>query len=218
MDELELLKKDWQKKEGMLPKLSYDEIYSMLWKKSSSIVKWIFIISLIEFVLPHLLYLLPSVREGMGMDFYEQLGVKNLMIGISVFNYIVVFYFIFQFYKRYREISVLENAKDLMRRIIRTRRTVKHYIIFALSLFLFTFLAIAAAIYFSDGEHLIEVLNLGDEARELSAARLKTIISFVFVIMGILFTALIGLIYFLIYGLLIRKLGKNYEEIKRLEI
>jgi hypothetical protein len=112
----------------------------------------------------------------------------------------------------------LENAKDLMRRIIRTRRTVKHYIIFALSLFLFTFLAIAAAIYFSDGEHLIEVLNLGDEARELSAARLKTIISFVFVIMGILFTALIGLIYFLIYGLLIRKLGKNYEEIKRLEI
>ena len=50
MDELELLKKDWQKKEGLMPKLSYDEIYSMLWKKSSSIVKWIFIISIIEFV------------------------------------------------------------------------------------------------------------------------------------------------------------------------
>ena len=124
MDELELLKKDWQKKEGMLPKLSYEEIYSMIWKRSSSIVKWIFIISIIEFVLPHLLYLLPAVREGMGIDFYEQLGVKNLMIGISVFNYIVVFYFIFQFYKRYREISALENARDLMRRIIRTRRTV----------------------------------------------------------------------------------------------
>ncbi len=216
MDELELLKKDWQKKEGMMPKLSYDEIYSMLWKKSSSIVKWIFIISIIEFVLPHLLYLLPSVREG--MDFYDQLGVKNLMIGISVFNYIVVFYFIFQFYKRYREISVLENARDLMRRIIRTRRTVKHYIIFALSLFLFSFLAIATAIYLSDGEHLITVLNLDDEAQNLSPARLKAVISFVFVIMGILFTALIGLIYFLIYGLLIRKLGRNYNELKRLEI
>lgn len=49
MDELELLKKDWQKRERMHPKLSYDEIYSMLWKKSSSIVKWIFIISVIEF-------------------------------------------------------------------------------------------------------------------------------------------------------------------------
>ena len=43
MDELELLKKDWRKKEEYLPKLSYDEIYKMIWKKSSSIVKWIFL-------------------------------------------------------------------------------------------------------------------------------------------------------------------------------
>ena len=216
MDELELLKKDWQKKEGMLPKLSYDEIYSMIWKKSSSIVKWIFIISVIEFVLPHLLYLLPSVRDG--MDFYEQLGVKNIMVGINVVSYLVIFYFIFQFYKRYREISVLDSAKDLMHRIIRTRRTVKHYIIFALSLFLFTFLTIAVAVYVGDGDNLIEVLNLGDEAVNMSINRLKLIISFVFVVMGIICTALIGLIYFLIYGLLIRKLGRNYRELKKLEI
>jgi hypothetical protein len=95
---------------------------------------------------------------------------------------------------------------------------VKHYIIFALSLFLFSFLAIASAIYFSDGEHLISVLNLDEEAKGLSPARLKAVISFVFIIVGILFTALIGLIYFLIYGLLIRKLGRNYNELKRLEI
>ncbi|MCB0372669.1 MAG: hypothetical protein KDD31_06665, partial [Muricauda sp.] len=50
LDELELLKKDWQKREANLPKLSYDEIYKMIWKKSSSIVKWIFYISIIEFV------------------------------------------------------------------------------------------------------------------------------------------------------------------------
>ena len=216
MDELELLKKDWQKKESMLPKLSYDEIYSMIWKKSSSIVKWIFIISVIEFVLPHLLYLFPSVRDG--MDLYDQLGVKNMMVGINVVSYLVIFYFIIQFYKRYREISVLDNAKDLMHRIIRTRRTVKHYIIFALSLFLFTFLTIAVVIYVGDGENLIEVLDLGDEARDMSINRLKLIISFVFVIMGIISTAFIGLIYFLIYGLLIRKLGRNYRELKKLEI
>ena len=50
MDELELLKKDWQKKDEHLPKLSYNEIYTMIWKKSSSIVKWIFYISIMEFV------------------------------------------------------------------------------------------------------------------------------------------------------------------------
>ena len=216
MDELELLKKDWQKKEEVMPKLSYDEIYSMLWKKSSSIVKWIFLISVIEFVLPHLLYLLPSVRDG--MDFYEELGVKNLMIGISVVNYAVVVYFIYQFYRRYREISVLDSAKDLMHRIIRTRRTVKNYIIIALSLFLFTFLAIAVSVYFGDGGTLIDVLNLEDAAEDMSIGRLKMILAVSFVIMGILATAFIGLIYFLIYGLLIRKLGRNYRELKKLEI
>ena len=48
MDELELLKKDWQENQKF-PKLSKQEIYALLHKKSSSIVKWIFILSLIEF-------------------------------------------------------------------------------------------------------------------------------------------------------------------------
>ena len=216
MDELELLKQDWQKKEEVMPKLSYDEIYSMLWKKSSSIVKWIFIVSVIEFVLPHLLYLIPSVRDG--MDFYDNLGLKNVILGITIVQYLVVFYFIFQFYKRYKEITVLDSAKDLMHRIIRTRKTVKHYIIFALSLYLFTFLAIAIGIYVSDGDSFIDVLGMGEQAREMSVERLKLIVSGIIVVMGILCTALIGLIYFLIYGLFIRKLGRNYSELKRLEI
>lgn len=32
MDELELLKKDWNKQGNKFPKLSYDEIYSMILK------------------------------------------------------------------------------------------------------------------------------------------------------------------------------------------
>ena len=51
MDDLDLLKKDWKKQEKNLPHLSYDEIYKMIWKRSSSIVKWIFIISIVEFLL-----------------------------------------------------------------------------------------------------------------------------------------------------------------------
>jgi hypothetical protein len=43
MDQLELLKKQWQSREQELPKLTYNDIYSMLLKKSSSIVKWIFL-------------------------------------------------------------------------------------------------------------------------------------------------------------------------------
>ena len=49
MKELDLLKKDWQK-DTAFEQVSEVEIYKMLHKKSSSIVKWILIVSLLEFV------------------------------------------------------------------------------------------------------------------------------------------------------------------------
>ena len=48
MDDLDLLKQKWQSVEQELPKLSYTDIHQMLLKKSSSIVKWIFLISIAE--------------------------------------------------------------------------------------------------------------------------------------------------------------------------
>ena len=214
MDELELLKKDWQKRESDLPKLTYDEIYKMLWRKSSSIVKWIFYISIIEFILPHLLYLLPSARSG--FDFYEQLGVKNLFIALSVIQYAVVFYFIYQFYKRYREISVLDNAKQLTSKILRTRRTVKHYVIFSLSMVLLIFIIIVVGIYFTD--NLVAAFQLDGKVAKTPPEELKRIMMLGVGIGGILFTLFLGGIYFLLYGLLTRKLSKNYRELKKLEI
>jgi ABC-type Fe3+-siderophore transport system permease subunit len=216
MDELELLKKDWKRQEQDLPKLTYEQIYAMIWKKSSSIVKWIFIISLIEFALPHLLYLLPSAREG--LDYYEDLGLRNLILTLTVIQYLVVFYFIFQFYKRYQEISVLDNARELMHKILRTRRTVKNYIVFALSLFLINFIVIAIGIFFSDGDNFLHVFQLEARSLEMSTEQLKVIISGVMVAFGIICTALLGLIYFLLYGLLLRKLDRNYSELQRLEV
>jgi len=163
MDELELLKKDWQAKDEHLPKLSYNDIYTMIWKKSSSIVKWILIISILEFVIPHLLYLLPG-----------------------------------QFYRRYKEISTLDNSKELMRKIIRTRKTVKYYVIFSLSMLFLTCVLITVGMYLSD--NLIEIFAPENETPNIEPEKLKMI--------------MIGLL----YGLLLRKLNRNYKELKKLEI
>ena len=51
MEELDLLKKDWKKSETNFQQKTESDIYKMLQKKSTSIVKWIFIISLINSVL-----------------------------------------------------------------------------------------------------------------------------------------------------------------------
>ena len=48
MKELDLLKKDWKKNANSFEQISETEIYKMIHKKSSSIVKWILIISILE--------------------------------------------------------------------------------------------------------------------------------------------------------------------------
>ncbi|WP_419212176.1 hypothetical protein ACNR9Q_15720 [Maribacter sp. X9] len=214
-DELELLKKDWQRKEFDVPKLSYEDIHKMIWKRSSSIVKWILIISILEFTLPHLLYLLPSMQEG--MEIYERIGVSKYLFYMSLFTYGVAFYFIFQFYQRFKEISVLDNSKYLMKKIIRTRKTVKHYVIFSLSMIMLTIIIMIVGVYLND--NIAEAFpELQEGIEKISSEKLKITIMLSIGIFGILLTLFMGGVYFLLYGLLLRKLKKNYNELRQLEI
>ena len=51
MNELDLLKKDWNKQTKPFPQLQESDIAAMIHKRSSSIVKWILIISILEVTL-----------------------------------------------------------------------------------------------------------------------------------------------------------------------
>ncbi len=215
MDELELLKKDWQKKGDQLPKLTYTDIHKMTWKKSSSIVKWILIISILEIVLPNLLYLIPSFRKSMSI--YENTIVDQYFLGMTIIYYLVVFYFVYLFYKRYKEISVLDSAKSLMRKIIRTRRTVKYYVIFSLSTILVFIAIVIIGIYLNDS-FMDNFTEMAGDGESVSPEKLKTTLMVSMAILGVLMIAFFGGIYFLLYGLLLRKLKKNYKELKKLEV
>ena len=113
MDELELLKKDWDKSKKNYPNLSKEEIYNLISKRSSSIVKWIFIISVLEFSLWTILsFSLDSSNNAIEkIQSYDYEFIYYPFVGIS---YIVLFGFMYLFYKNYRNISVTENTKMLM--------------------------------------------------------------------------------------------------------
>ncbi|MFT6369892.1 MAG: hypothetical protein ACJAUQ_001023 [Maribacter sp.] len=214
MDELELLKRDWQKKDAELPKLSYEDIHKMIWKKSSSIVKWIVIISILEFTLPQLLIFAPPM-EG-AMQIYDSIGVTNHIFALSLVIYAVALYFIFQFYRRFKEISVLDDSKNLMKKILKTRKTVKHYVFFSLSMVMVTIIIMIIGVYLNDDiTHIVPELK--DSLQNISPDKLKITLMLTIGIIGILLTLLMGGVYFLLYGLLLRKLNKNYAELKRLE-
>ena len=88
MDELELLKKDWKKDNSKYPKLSYDEIYKMILKKSSSIVKWIFIISLLEFAFWLLISF--ALKDTKMMEDVQALNMNHILIPLTIISYIVL--------------------------------------------------------------------------------------------------------------------------------
>ena len=128
MDQLEILKKDWKKQEGSLPKLSKAELTKLIYKKSSSIVKWIFIISILEFVVPYLIILITGNESSEKM--YEELGLSNFMTKFYIVSYVIIFGFILIFYKNYRMISANTNPKVLMQNIIKTRKRPNIFVVY----------------------------------------------------------------------------------------
>lgn len=200
MDQLELLKKDWKKQEADLPKLSYDELSKLIHKKSSSIVKWIFIISVIEFVLPHLLYLFFDHNQ---VD--SQIQELNLSRTIAIINpifYVIAFVFVILFYRNYRSISANSNPKVLMQNIIKTRNTVKYYIWFVLLM-----VPVIGGILFYQAFNSPEFM--ANIPKDTSMVLVWSIsICLLLMLIGVLW-----LFYRLIYGILLNKLKANYNEL-----
>lgn len=213
MDELELLKKDWQKENSKYPKLTYNEIYKMILKKSSSIVKWIFIISILEFVFwTGISFLL---KDASFNETLENLDMNHILIPLSVFTYIILAYFFYLFFRNYRRISATDSTKKLMENILKTRQTVKYYVGFNLIMFVIgTFIGVFYVIGNDDSfSAQIDQATANGEILKLYAVVIITTVVALAIMVGILL-----LFYYLIYGILLKRLNKNYRELKKLEI
>jgi len=210
MDELELLKKDWQKDDNKFPKLTTREIYSLLKSKSSSLVKWLFYISVAELVFWILINLIPYFSSD---DYRARLDAiysnEYLFTGITVLSYGIILLFIYLLYKSYKSISVTDNAKKLMESILKTRKIVKYYVLYNLVMVVISFVI---ALYFSVNRNP----ELSDKLAHFSTNQM---IGFIVIIVAFftVFLILVWLFYRLIYGILLGRLNKNYKELKKLE-
>ena len=210
MDELDLLKKNWNKEEKD-NKLSAKEIYPMLLKKSSSIVKTLFYISIAELVFWTLINVVPYFTSPAYRTELDNVYTnKSVLVLLNVFSYAIIALFIYLLFKSYKSISVTDNAKKLMQSILRTRKIIKYYVVYNLVV---AFIALVIGLYFGV-QHNSEILDKMEHANN----------SQIFIIYGVLvlFTAifilLLWLFYRLIYGLLLKRLNRNYKELKKLEL
>lgn len=215
MDVLDTLKKEWQSRDQKFPKLSYDDIYSMLLKKSSSMVKWIFVISVGELLFwIAMSFLVPDSTK----EFNEQMGLKTTFLVISILNYIVVAAFLFLFYKNYTRIKVTSTVKELMESILKTRKTVRYFVYYNIIGTALMYVGINLY-YFLNQEKLNQLLSKMYEGYGTIPAENATMVFFgAQLIVGVVFIGLLILFYYLIYGILLRRLKRNYRELKKIEV
>lgn len=205
MDELELLKKDWKRQEQKFKQVSEQDIYNMLHKSSSSIVKWIFYISIGEFLIFRLLDFTIFFDESL-IQKLKQYHIYNAEQVLTGINFFILIGFIYFFYKNLKNISAISSVKKLMKDIIQTRKIVKYYVWYNLILAGISSIVI-----------LIAQINYDEKL-----APLYQNYKLVFIIGGILFVSIfLGVLYLfyrLLYGILLKRLHNNYNELKKIDL
>lgn len=201
MKELDLLKKDWQKVQNNFQEVSENQIYKMIHKRSSSIVKWILIISIIEFVvLNGIGFLLADKNVDRFMELHPYLNILDKV------NYIILIGFIYFFYKNYKSISTLSSSKKLLTDILKTRKVVNLYIVW--NVFIGSFFGAYGII---DG--FTQAYSGSQKEIELT-----TINVFVLIFTILLISVFIFIFYKLLYGILLNRLHKNYKELQDIDL
>ena len=212
MDELDLLKKDWKKQESSFQQIGEKEIYGMLHKRSSSIVKWILIISVLELLLWSGITFLTADEEY--FKTLEMYHLDTIMPIISVINYGVILFFIYLFFKNYKAINTTDTVKQLMQSILKTRKTVKYYVWYNLGMTAFSFILVFIFQFMYDPniQKLIEKMS-----KTVSVSTFYCIMILVYVAVIVVFIGLIWLFYRILYGILMRRLQKNYNELQKID-
>jgi len=211
MDQLDKFKKEWQTREQELPKVSFNDIYKMLLKKSSSIVKWIFIISVAELLFWIGLYFIIPEEN---MILMHEMGIGEILYYANIFHFAVFGLFIFLFYKNYQSIQVTDNTKMLMKNILNTRKTVRYFVIYNIGMFIVSSIVVDSFFY-NNSNKLYNAMDFASKG--VPKENFANVFIIAQVLVGVAVIGLLILFYWLVYGILLKRLNTNYKELQKME-
>ncbi|REC40133.1 MULTISPECIES: beta-carotene 15,15'-monooxygenase [Chryseobacterium] len=216
--DLDSFKKTWQE-QPVKPKYDNNEILKMLNKKSRNYMKYIFWISVVEFLFFSVLgvfYLIQSNESDSFLSILEKMGVHrdsqlvtkldNIYLIVKILSLVVTGFFVLKFYQNYRKIKIEEDLKLFIIRIITFKKTVNAFILTNIGLLLVLISAFIGFTFYIINIQNIDVSN-------------STLISFLvgFIIGTILCVSLIWVYYRLVYGIIMSRLDKNLNQLKEIE-
>lgn len=208
--DLEQYKKTWKNQPEENNKVSQTDIYKMTLKKSSSIVKWIFIIGIAEFTFWIILGFIAQTEQYKKL--IQAYQIESIISTYSTLHFVVILVFLYFFYANYKSISISENTKQLLNKIIKTRKVVKNYVNYNLISYVITSI-ILYSYFYTDTELLMKVFSNG---KTIPNEEKFWVFILVFQILIICFFGFVlWLFYKLIYGRLLKKLNTNYNELNK---
>ena len=204
-------KKVWKNQPEEKNKISALEIYKMTQSKSNSIVKWIFIIGLLEFVFWFAINYL-CTKNG-ALEPYEKLKLISFIENFNYFHYVVVVLFLILFYRNFSLISTVDDTKTLMKNILLVRKTVKWYVYYNLiSVVVFSIILNILIFNTPDG---INILS-GIDNESFNQEHMMSVFIIAQIVVIAIMILILWLFYYLLYGILLKKLNKNYKELTKL--
>jgi hypothetical protein len=204
-------KKVWKNQPEEKNKISALEIYKMTQSKSNSIVKWIFIIGLLEFVFWFAINYL-CTKNGT-LEPYEKLKLISFIENFNYFHYVVVVLFLILFYRNFSLISTVDDTKTLMKNILLVRKTVKWYVYYNLiNVVIFTIILNILIFNTPDG---INILS-GIDNESFNQEHMMSVFIIAQIVVIAIMILILWLFYYLLYGILLKKLNKNYKELTKL--
>ncbi len=207
MNKLDALKKEWKNQKFDI-QLSKGELHQLIQKKSVSSIKWIFIFSCFEFF-AYLLFpfFIPDYFEA--FEYYRRIHLYNFSILVNTLGYIILSYFMVQFYLNYRKIKISNSIAFLIETIIASRKSVNKYVAYNISLFLL-FIIVVLINAFKYDENYIELLSFRSTLND--GAIVKMVIAIIVIMIMVLSVLLV--FYYIIYGRYFYRLKKLIKELE----
>lgn len=216
--DLDSFKKTWQE-QPVQPKYNDTEILKMLNRKSRNYMKYIFWISVAEFLffsIFGLFYIVQSKQSNSFMSILARLGVQKnaelesdleiIYLIIKLVSLAVTGYFVIKFYQNYRKIKIEEDLKEFILRIIKFKKTVNAFILINIILVV-SFTMILTFFVF----YVLKSQNITLSNSSITGFIIGLVISTSLCII------LLWTYYRLVYGIIIKRLDKNLKQLKNIE-
>lgn len=214
--ELDYLKDLWQQ-QNKAQNYETEDLLKMLNSSSMSYVKYIFWVSVAEFIIMIGINVFSTFNLHQSDHFFALFKKYHIpfsqnmvevydcyFMGFNFFTLVISFVFIYLFYTAYKNIRIESSLKLFIQQIVKVKKTVNLFISINLVFIMLTsliFLIYPIYLLFAD------IIALNREVYMLIA-------SLVFVI--ILSVLLLYLYYRLIYGIILNKLTKNLKQLNQL--